>query len=268
MWNEARVAVLGGGTIGESLIAGLLRAGALPPEHLTVTARRSASAARLSSTYGVCAGTDNREAVDGADLILLCVKPGTVPEVLDEIRPHLHGEQLLISVAASVPLAVIEERVPGGVPVVRAMPNTAVRIGYGITGLCAGSFASAAHLEQARSLFSEVGHVVEVDERHMDAVTGLAASGPAFIYVVIEAMAEGGVKAGLPRDTATALAAQAVRGAGAMVLETGEHPALLKDMVTTPAGCTIDGLMELEAGGLRVTLIRSVVRATERAGDH
>ena len=147
------------------------------------------------------------------------------------------------------------------------MPNTPCFLNKGMTGISAGTNASRTHLDLAKFIFDSVGRAVIVDEKHMDAITGLSASGPAFIYIIIESLAEAGVKVGLPRDIATELAAQTVVGAGSMVLETGEHPAKLKDMVTTPAGCTIDGILELEEGGLRVTLIKSVVKATQRAKE-
>ena len=151
------------------------------------------------------------------------------------------------------------------IAVVRAMPNTPSALGAGAAALCRGRFVSDAQMQLAQRLFETVGRTVLVDEKHMDAVTGLSGSGPAYLYIIIEALAEAGVKVGLPRDVATQLAAQTAYGAAKMVLETGYHPALLKDAVTTPAGCTIDGILELEEGGLRVTLIKAVMRATERA---
>jgi pyrroline-5-carboxylate reductase len=159
----------------------------------------------------------------------------------------------------------IEEASGLEMAVVRAMPNTPAALGAGATALCRGRFVSAKQMELALRIFETVGRCVVVDEKHMDAVTGLSGSGPAYIYIIIEALAEAGVKVGLPRDIATQLAAQTAFGAAKMVLETGYHPALLKDAVTTPAGCTIDGILELEEGGLRVTLIKAVMRATERA---
>jgi pyrroline-5-carboxylate reductase len=159
----------------------------------------------------------------------------------------------------------IEEASGLEIGVVRAMPNTPAALGAGATALCRGRFVSAKQMELAQRIFETVGRCVVVDEKHMDAVTGLSGSGPAYIYIIIEALAEAGVKVGLPRDIATQLAAQTAFGAAKMVLETGYHPALLKDAVTTPAGCTIDGILELEEGGLRVTLIKAVMRATERA---
>jgi pyrroline-5-carboxylate reductase len=153
------------------------------------------------------------------------------------------------------------------VPVIRAMPNTACLIKQGITAVSPGKHATPTHVQQARKIFDAIGRSLILDEKHMDAVTGLSASGLAFVYIIIESFIEGGVKVGLPRDVATLLAAQMVHGAANMVLETGEHPAKLKDIVTTPAGCTVDGLLELEDGGLRVTLIKAVDRATRRARE-
>jgi pyrroline-5-carboxylate reductase len=198
---------------------------------------------------------------------LLGVKPQVVGEVLKEIASELSEKTLVISVAASVPTSYIEQHAGSKVPVIRAMPNTPSTVGCGMTGICRGSHVSVEHLEMAQSMFNAVGRTVVVDEKNMDAVTGLSASGPAFVYIMLESLAEAGVKVGLPRDVATLLAAQTMKGAASVVLETGDHPALLKDAVTTPAGCTIDGILELEEGKLRVTLIKAVVKAKERAGE-
>jgi pyrroline-5-carboxylate reductase len=200
-------------------------------------------------------------------VILLAVKPLQVPALVAEIRPGLAAGKLLVSVAASVKTAAIETAAGLAIGVVRAMPNTPSALGAGMAGLCRGRYVSDAQMELAMRIFETVGRAVTVDEKHMDAVTGLSASGPAYIYIILEALAEAGVKVGLPRDTATLLAAQTALGAAKMVLETGEHPALLKDAVTTPGGCTTDGLLELEEGGLRVTLIKAVMRATQRARE-
>jgi pyrroline-5-carboxylate reductase len=187
--------------------------------------------------------------------------------VLKEIRADVAPGALVVSIAASVPTKFIEQHLGEKAAVVRAMPNTPCAIGAGMTGIARGSHASEANMELARAMFEAVGRAVIVDEKHMDAVTGLSASGTAFIYIILESLAEGGVKVGLPRDVATLLAAQTMHGAARTVLETGEHPAQLKDAVTTPAGCTIDGIMELEDGKLRVTLIKAVTKATERAKE-
>jgi len=267
MKERGGIAVIGAGKLGEALIRGLLDAGALTPERITVTAGSPERGGLLRDQLGVRAAAGNVEAARDADLVLLAVKPQQVGPVLEGLRGALREDQLLVSVAASVSIAFIEKRLDRPVPVVRAMPNTAALVKKAITGMARGTHATAEHLEAARTIFAAVGRVVVVDEKHLDAITGLSASGLAFIYVVIESLAEGGVKMGLPRHLATELAAQTVLGAGAMVLETGAHPALLKDNVTTPAGTTIDGLLQLEEGGLRVTLIKSVVHATRRASE-
>ena len=260
-----RVAVLGAGKMGGILLQAFLKQNlfALDQNHATVGHMEKAVA--LSVQWGVDVSTDNLAAASQADLILIGVKPFQVPDLIAEIKPALTTEKMLVSFAASVKTRAIEEAAGIDIAVVRAMPNTPSALGAGAAGLCKGRFVSAKQMELAQRIFETVGRVVVVDEKHMDAVTGLSASGPAYIYIIIEALAEAGVKVGLPRDVATQLAAQTVFGAGKMVLETGYHPALLKDAVTTPAGCTIDGILELEEGGLRVTLIKAVMRATERA---
>jgi pyrroline-5-carboxylate reductase len=263
---DKRVAMLGAGKMGSILIEGLLRSGRFAPEQIVATVQHENRAAKLAERLKIAVSTDNAAAARQADLIFIGVKPFTVIDVIRQIKPVLTPEKLIISFAASVKTKAIEDATELlGMPVVRAMPNTPAMLGAGMTALAGGRFATVQHLQLAASLFDSVGRTVQVDEKHLDAVTGLSGSGPAFIYIILEALAEGGVKVGLPRDTATLLAAQTTYGAARMVLETGEHPALLKDAVTTPAGCTADGLLELEEGGLRVTLIKAVMRATERA---
>jgi pyrroline-5-carboxylate reductase len=265
--TDKKLAVLGTGKLGSILLRAYLKQGLFNPKKVTATVRHEEKAAALSKELGVNVATDNRKAVRGADIILLGVKPQVVGEVLKEIAPELSKDTLIISVAASVPTSYIEQRAGEKVPVIRAMPNTCSTVGCGMTGICKGGHVTAEHLEIAKSLFNAVGRTVVVDEKNMDAVTGLSASGPAFAYIILESLAEAGVKVGLPRDIATLLAAQTMKGSASVVLETGDHPALLKDAVTTPAGCTIDGIMELEEGKLRVTLIKAVVKATQRAGE-
>lgn len=262
-----RLAVLGAGKIGGILLQAFLREKLLSPKQVRATVRHGEKAKALGERLRISASTDNRGAAKDADIILLGVKPQSVKDVLEEIRPVVSANQLVISVAASVPTSFVEERLPAGVPVVRAMPNTPCAIGAGMTGLAKGKHVTPAHLAMAQLLFEAVGRTVVVEEKLMDAVTGLSASGPAFIYILLESLAEGGVKMGLPRDVATLLAAQTMYGAARVVLETGDHPALLKDNVTTPAGCTIDGILELEDGKVRVTLIKAVVKATQRAKE-
>jgi pyrroline-5-carboxylate reductase len=262
-----RVAVLGAGKMGGILVKALLDKKLLSPALTSATVQHEERAGALSKKLGIPVGTDNVSASRNADIIFVCLKPQAVQGVMEEIRANIRPEQMVISVAASVPTNAIESGLGKAIPVVRAMPNTPCAIGHGMTALCKGKHAGAPHLEIASELFNVVGRTVVVDEKHMDAVTGLSASGPAYIYIILESLAEAGVKVGLPRDIATLLAAQTTLGAAAVVLETGDHPALLKDAVTTPAGCTIDGIMELEEGKLRVTLIKAVVKAAQRAKE-
>jgi pyrroline-5-carboxylate reductase len=265
--SDKTLAVLGTGKLGGILLRAYLKQGLFAPKRVTATVRHEEKATALARDLGVNGTTDNRKAVHGADIVLLAVKPQVVGDVLKEIAPELGKDTLIISVAASVPTTYIEQRAGAETPVVRAMPNTCSTVGCGMTGICRGAHASAEHLEIAKAMFNAVGRTVVVDEKNMDAVTGLSASGPAFAYIILESLAEAGVKVGLPRDIATLLASQTMKGAASVVLETGDHPALLKDAVTTPAGCTIDGILELEEGKLRVTLIKAVVKATQRAGE-
>jgi pyrroline-5-carboxylate reductase len=264
---EKNLAVLGAGKLGSILLRAYLKQGLFSAKRVTATVRREENAAKLAKELGVKVSINNHDAAKDADIVLLAVKPQVVDDVLREIKPVVSKETLVISVAASVPTSYIEQRVTEKVPVVRAMPNTCSSVGCGMTGICRGSHASGEHLEITKEMFSAIGRAVVVDEKSMDAVTGLSACGPAFIYIILESLAEAGVKVGLPRDVATLLAAQTMKGSASVVLETGDHPALLKDAVTTPAGCTIDGILELEEGKLRVTLIKAVVKATQRAGE-
>jgi pyrroline-5-carboxylate reductase len=272
--SDKKLAVLGAGKLGGILLRAYLKKGLFNASRTTATVKHGEKAAARTKQLGVKVIDDNREAVKGADVILLTVKPQTVAEVLQEIAPEIGAHTLLVSVAASVSSSYLEQQLnavgggkPNEVAVVRAMPNTPAAVGCGMTAICGGTHAGPDHLEIARSMFEAVGRTIVLDEKHMDAVTGLSASGPAFAYIILESLAEAGVKVGLPRDVATLLAAQTMKGSASVVLETGDHPALLKDAVTTPAGCTIDGILELEEGKLRVTLIKAVVKATSRAGE-
>jgi pyrroline-5-carboxylate reductase len=262
---KVRVAVLGAGKMGGILLQAFLKQRLFAPEQIHATVGHAERALALSTQWGVDVSTNNLEAARQSDLILLGVKPFQVPDLIAEIRPALTPAKTLVSFAASVKTRAIEEAAGMEIAVIRAMPNTPSMLGAGAAALCRGRFVSAEQMELAERIFETVGRTVVVEEKHMDAVTGLSASGPAYIYIIIEALAEAGVKVGLARDIATQLAAQTTFGAAKMVLETGWHPAMLKDAVTTPAGCTIDGILELEEGGLRVTLIKAVMRATERA---
>jgi pyrroline-5-carboxylate reductase len=261
------IAVLGAGKMGGILLQAFLKQQLFAPEEITATVAHEERATVLSTQWGVPVSTDNLKAAQGADILLLAVKPFQIVALLEKIRPALTPGKLVISVAASMKTDAIEAAAGLEIAVVRAMPNTPSMLGAGIAGLCRGRFVTDEQMELASRIFATVGRTVTVDEKHMDAVTGLSASGPAFIYIILESLAEAGVKVGLPRDVATLLAAQTTFGAAKMVLDTGYHPALLKDAVTTPAGCTVDGILELEEGGLRVTLIKAVMRSTERARE-
>jgi pyrroline-5-carboxylate reductase len=272
--SDKKLVVLGAGKLGGILLRAYLKQGLFLPKRVTATVKHEEKAAALAKELGVAVTNDNRKAVKGADIILLSVKPQAVTALLKEIAPEIGAKTLVVSVAASVPTSYLEQQLAGAsggegnkVAVVRAMPNTPAAVGCGMTGICRGAHAGPTDVEIAQTMFDAVGRTVVVDEKNMDAVTGLSASGPAFAYIILESLAEAGGKVGLPRDVATLLAAQTMKGSASVVLETGEHPALLKDAVTTPAGCTIDGILELEEGKLRVTLIKAVVKATSRAGE-
>jgi pyrroline-5-carboxylate reductase len=266
-FSTGQIAVLGAGKMGGILVKALIEKHQIPANRVLATVAHESRAHDLSAKLGVSVTTDNLAAVDGADIVLVCVKPQVVQELMEEISSKVSADQLIVSVAASVHTSQIENALGAGVPVIRAMPNTPCVLGQGMTALCKGQYAKPEHIDSAAALFNAVGRTVVVDAKHMDAVTGLSASGPAYIYIILESLAEAGVKVGLPRDIATLLAAQTTLGAATVVLETGDHPALLKDAVTTPAGCTIDGIMELEEGKLRVTLIKAVVKAAQRAKE-
>ena len=265
--EDVRVAVLGAGKMGGILLDAFLKNALLTPGQMMATVAHADRARVVGQRTGVRVGTDNLVAARSADVILLGVKPLQVVEVVRQIRPALTGDKMLVSFAASVKTRAIEDAAGCELAVVRAMPNTPATVGEGMSALCAGRFCSAEQMDLSKRMFETVGRAVVLDERHMDAVTALSGSGPAFLYIIIEALAEAGVNVGLPREVATLLAAQTTLGSAKMVLETGSHPALLKDEVTTPAGCTVDGILELEEGGLRVTLIKAVKRAAQRAKE-
>jgi pyrroline-5-carboxylate reductase len=258
--------VLGCGTMGEAIVGGLARAGWLPMQNVIVTARREAVAARLREQLGVAATTDNLEACRGAEVVLVCLKPQRYAEVLDDdaMRAALAGK-LVISIAAGITLDKLAAWLPD-TALIRAMPNTPALIGQGMTVLCRLN-ADDEQLGLALKIFESVGRCMELEAKLMDAVTSLNGSGPAFVYVMLEAMADGGVMMGLPRDVALTIAAQVFRGAASMVLDTDLHPAALKDQVTTPAGCTIAGILTMEDGRIRSVLARTIQEAAKVAGS-
>src|SRR6185437_3825279 len=264
---HVRAAVLGAGKMGGILLQAFLKENLFTPSQIHATVGHAERAIALSTQWGVDVSNDNLAAASQSDLILIGVKPFQVPDLIKEIKPALAPSKTIVSFAASVKTRSIEDAAGVEIGVIRAMPNTPSALGAGAAGLCRGRFVRDEQMELASRIFETVGRTVIVDEKHMDAVTGLSASGPAYIYIILESLAEAGVKVGLPRDIATLLAAQTAFGSAKMVLETGYHPALLKDAVTTPAGCTIDGILELEEGKLRVTLIKAVVKAVQRAKE-
>jgi pyrroline-5-carboxylate reductase len=262
--QRSQALIGGAGTMGTALVKGLLRAEALPPERIHVTARHPRSLSHLEP-MGVGLGTDNRAAVTGAEVVVICVHPDQVTAVLSEIDDLLTEEHLLLSVATGVPTRRFEELLSRAVPVIRVTPNLGAIVGASTTVLCPGKAATEEHLEIGRNIFSTIGEVERLDERHMNACTALGGCGPAFMFKVIEAMAQGGVKMGLPRGTSKRMAAQVCLGAARLVLQTDTHPAALKDQVTTPGGCTVDGITKLEERGLPIALIEAVETSALKA---
>ncbi len=260
--KKTKLTVLGLGTMGEAIVEGLLMQGAWDIRGST---RSKASAEDVKKRLKIDCSTENKTAARGAEILLLAVKPHQAKDVVAEVAPTLRNNQILISICASITLSQLRAWTKGKCHVVRAMPNTPALVGEAMTVLAMDADFPAADRANVEKLFSSVGKTAFVEESLMDGVTGLSGCGPAYIYLVIEALSEAGVKVGLPRKTATLLAAQTLMGASKMVLERGEHPAALKDEVTTPAGCTIDGLMALEEGKLRVTLIKAVLAAAKRS---
>jgi pyrroline-5-carboxylate reductase len=257
---------LGAGNMAGALIKGLLHAG-VPPHRISASDAKSDRLDQLSHAHAIRTTVDNHALVRDSDVVVLSVKPQVIDKVLTEIGAEVRAEQLVVSVAAGVPIAAIESRLPPGSRVVRAMPNTPATVLAGATAIASGAHARADDVRVSRELFEAVGRVVVLEESLIDAVTGLSGSGPAYIMLIIEALADGGVKVGLHRDTALLLAAQTVFGSAKLLLESGEHPGRLKDMVTSPGGTAISGLHTLESGGLRKTLIDAVEVATKRAAE-
>jgi pyrroline-5-carboxylate reductase len=262
-----RLGFLGAGNMSGALIKGLLHAKVLPPERILASDVKADRLEQLHKLHGIRTTTDNHALLRESDVIVLGVKPQAIDKVLTDVGAEVRSDQLVVSVAAGVPIDALEARLPAGVRVVRAMPNTPATVQAGATAIAGGAHAREDDLRVARELFEAVGRVVVLDEGLLDAVTGLSGSGPAYVMLIIEALADGGVKVGLHRDTALLLAAQTVFGSALLLLETGEHPGRLKDMVTSPGGTAIAGLHTLESGALRKTLIDAVEVASKRAAE-
>lgn len=261
------VGVIGAGNMAEALIRGLVRGGHVAADRIIASAPRRERLDELRATYGIRTTADNREVAGSSELCILATKPQILDKVLREVGAELRPGTLVISIAAGVDTETIEAAVADGVRVIRAMPNTPALVGAGATAISAGRHARETDLAAARAVFDAVGITVVLDEIHLDAVTGLSGSGPAYIFLILEALADAGVKVGLSRRNAQRLAAQTVMGSAKMLLETDQHPGALKDMVTSPGGTAIAGLHTLEEGGLRTTLINAVETATKRARE-
>lgn len=260
------VAVLGAGVMGGTLVAGLREAG-WPGERVVVADHDGDKVAQLAAAHGVTAAASNRDAVGAAGVVLLSVKPGVVPAVLADVAPVLRDGTLVVSVAAGVPLAAYEAALPGGTPVVRVMPNTPALIGHGASAIAPGAAAGEEHLALVERMLAATGLVVRVGEKDMDAVTALSGSGPAYVFYLVDALAEAGVLLGLTRDLATRLAVATVEGSAAMVAETGEHPAVLRERVSSPGGTTVAGVAALDAHAVRAGVVAAVRAAAERSRE-
>lgn len=266
MLRSQTLAVLGAGNIGRAIIGGLLRGGDLAPGRITATRRSTPALAELEERMpGIFTTADNVDAVQGASVVIVSVKPQNAQALLAEVAPHIATGTLVLSTLAGVTTAALADALGQALPIVRAMPNTPALVDLGATAISAGAHAHESHVALAREVFEAVGIVEEVPENLMDAVTGLSGSGPAYVFMVIEALTDAGVKQGLPRTVARRLSMQTVLGAAQLAIETGEHPAILRDQVTTPGGTTITAVAELEKQGLRSMFIDTVAMATERS---
>lgn len=262
-----KIAFLGAGRMATALAQGLIQAGLSKPHDLRASDPVRLAREQFAAATGATVSQDNAACAEGSDVVVLAVKPQHVAETLRGLKGRLTGEQLLMSVAAGVPLATLAAHAGEGPRLVRVMPNTPCLVGYGASAFALGRGATRADAELIARLLGSVGLARELDERLLDAVTGLSGSGPAFVYLVIEALSDGGVAMGLPRDVALELAAQTVRGAAEMVLVEKEHPGVLKDRVASPGGTTIAGLRALEDGRVRAALMAAVEAATRRSAE-
>ena len=265
--RQRRIGFVGAGNMAGTIARGLIESGTCAPSSIRMADPRAPRRAELAESLGVQVEAENAAVVRWADVLVLATKPQVFDRLLPNIAGELPPDALVVSIAAGVHLSTIEGYLPAGTRVVRTMPNTPALVGAGATGVAAGTHASAQDLALVEELFASVGITEVLDESLMDAVTGLSGSGPAFIFVIIEALSDAGVKVGLHRATAQRLAAQTVAGAAKLLQESGQHPGALKDMVASPGGTTISGLHTLEAGGLRRTLIDAVEAATERSRE-
>jgi pyrroline-5-carboxylate reductase len=265
--DERRIAILGAGKIGESLLAGLLSAGWRKPDEIVVTGRREERMQELAERHGVAATLSNSEAVARAAVVVIAVKPQDFEALLGEIGPLISPEQTVLSVAAAIPTAMIEQRLADGVPVVRAMPNTPATVHEGVAGVCAGAHADDEHVALAEEVLAHVGRVVRVPERYMDAVTAVSGSGPAYFALLAEAMIEAGILLGLSRETTTTLVVQTMFGTAKLLRDENMHPVELREAVTSPGGTTIRAIRELERAGVRAAFLNAIQAAMERSQE-
>jgi pyrroline-5-carboxylate reductase len=263
MADQKTVAVLGAGVMGETLLSGLLRAG-WSPSDIIITERRADRAAELAEKYGVRVAT-NAEAAQASDTVVLVVKPQDIEALLAEIHAHLRPDALVVCIAAGISTSFVEQRLPEGVPVVRVMPNTPAMVDEGMAAVSPGSHCDTAHLEHVEELLRATGKVVRVPEYQQDAVTAISGSGPAYIFYVVEAMIEAGVLLGLPRSTSTELVVQTLYGAATMLRETGEHPTVLREQVSSPAGTTMAALRQLDDHKVRAAFLTAMEAARDRS---
>jgi pyrroline-5-carboxylate reductase len=262
-----RVGFLGSGNMGEALIRGLVQAGLVEPASIAASDVRRDRLAQMERQYGIRTTPDNTELIRESDVVVLAVKPQIMASVLGEVASGVDLTKLVISLAAGVPTGTLRAHLARAGRLIRVMPNTPALVLEGVTAIARSDGLHEGDLETAQEMFGAVGRVVVLDEEAMDAVTGLSGSGPAYVAIIIESLADGGVKMGLDRATAMTLAAQTVLGSAKLILETGTHPAQLKDMVASPGGTTIAGIAALEEGGVRRTFIGAVERATQRSRE-
>jgi pyrroline-5-carboxylate reductase len=265
--DARRIAILGGGKIGESLLAGLLSSGWRKPEEIVVTGRRQERIDELAERYGVETTLSNADAVSGAGFIVIAVKPQDFDVLLGEVGSLFTLEQTVLSVAAAMPTAQIERHLADGVPVLRAMPNTPATVHEGMAGLCAGQHANGDHLAMAEEVLTHVGRVVQVPEPYMDAVTAVSGSGPAYFALLAEAMIEAGILLGLSREVSTELVVQTMFGTAKLLRDEQMHPVELREMVTSPGGTTIRAIRELERAGVRAAFLNAIQAAMERSQE-
>jgi pyrroline-5-carboxylate reductase len=263
---DKSIGFIGTGNMAEALIRGLLRGNVFAADKVIASAPREERVHELTEKYAIRATSDNREAAR-AQIVVLSVKPQILSRVLDEVAEAIDPEALVISIAAGVPVAAIQGRLAGGTRVVRAMPNTPALVDAAATAIAGGAHARESDLDDAKRIFDAVGITVVLEESQLDAVTGLSGSGPAYVFLILEALSDAGVKVGLSRRTSQLLAAQTLFGSAKLLLETNEHPGRLKDMVTSPGGTAITGLHTLENGGVRTTLMNAVEAATKRSRE-